>query len=172
MTRKDALMRLTARLLARRAALRKTLSGDIDAFHEVSHAYGVGDDVDAAIDSENDEIFSQLVEFETRELAQIEHALERIADGKCGRCEYCGGRIPAARMAALPYTTSCIDCQRAYERAGLFGALDQNSKSWAKVRDPSIDDDVDEFVTHVCLSDLGMAAREPTHRFSARVLVS
>ena len=42
----------------------------------------VGDNVDAAVDTANDEISSQLVEIESRELGQIEHALQRIVEGR------------------------------------------------------------------------------------------
>jgi DnaK suppressor protein len=141
MARKDALLRLTTRLLARRDALRATLSGDLDAFHEGSQAHGVLDDADRAVDSANDEIFSQLAELETHELAQIERALERIAHGVCGRCEFCGAKIPAARLSALPYTTSCINCRREHERQGRCHVLDQDSKRWAKVGEYTDDND-------------------------------
>ena len=75
MARKDALLRLTSRLIARRDALRKALNGDLDSFRKFSELSVVGDNVDAAVDSANDEICSQLVEIESRELGQIEHAL-------------------------------------------------------------------------------------------------
>ncbi len=90
MARKDALLRLTSRLVSRRDALRKAINGDLD-FRKFSEVSGVGDNVDAAVDSANDEISSQLVEIESRELGQIEHALQRIAAGVYGRCEFCGG---------------------------------------------------------------------------------
>ena len=118
MARKDALLRLTSRLVARRDALRKAINGDLDSFRKFSEVSGVGDNVDAAVDSANDEISSQLVEIESRELGQIEHALQRIAAGVYGRCEFCGGKISEARLNALPYTNSCIDCQRENERLG------------------------------------------------------
>ena len=35
-----------------------------------------------------------------------------------GRCEFCGGKIAEARLNALPYTNTCIDCQRENERHG------------------------------------------------------
>ncbi len=111
MAKKDALLRLHARLVARRDALRKALAGDMDAYREYA-ANVVGDSVDAAVDTANDEISSQLVEIESRELGQIEHALERIVQGVYGRCEFCNGKIAEARLNALPYTNSCIDCQR------------------------------------------------------------
>jgi DnaK suppressor protein len=133
MARKDALLRLTARLIARRDALRKALNGDLDSFRKFSELSVVGDSVDAAVDSANDEICSQLVEIESRELSQIEHALQRIADGVYGRCEFCNGKIFEARLNALPYTNTCIDCQRENERAGHTRALEPDSKRWAKV---------------------------------------
>jgi DnaK suppressor protein len=135
MARKDALLRLTARLMARRDALRKALNGDLDSFRKFSELSVVGDSVDAAVDSANDEICSQLVEIESRELSQIEHALQRIADGVYGRCEFCNGKIFEARLNALPYTNTCIDCQRENERAGHARALEPDSKRWAKVYD-------------------------------------
>ncbi len=139
MARKDALLRLTTRLMARRDALRKAISGDLDSFRKFG-AVSVGDNVDAAVDSANDEISSQLVEIESRELGQIEHALQRIAAGVYGRCEFCGGKISEARLNALPYTNSCIDCQRENERLGQSRGLDGESQRWAKVFEKPLDE--------------------------------
>jgi DnaK suppressor protein len=154
MARKDALLRLTARLIARRDALRKALNGDLDSFRKFSELSVVGDSVDAAVDSANDEICSQLVEIESRELSQIEHALQRIADGVYGRCEFCNGKIFEARLNALPYTNTCIDCQRENERAGQSRALEPDSKRWAKVYEKPIEEG--ESDSHVNLSDFEM----------------
>jgi len=154
MARKDALLRLTSRLISRRDALRKALSGDLDSFRKFSELNGVGDQVDAAVDSANDEICSQLVEIESRELGQIEHALQRIAGGVYGRCEYCGGKIAEPRLNALPYTNTCIDCQRDQERAGQSRAMDPESKRWAKVYDKSSDEG--ESDSPIKLSDFEM----------------
>ncbi|MGE3819539.1 MAG: TraR/DksA family transcriptional regulator [Isosphaeraceae bacterium] len=158
MARKDALLRLHARLVARRDALRKALNGDQDSFRELAAMDVVGDNVDAAVDNANDEISSQLVEIESRELSQIEHALKRIVAGSYGRCEFCGGKIAEARLNALPYTNSCIDCQRENERTGVgfLGAGDMNR--WAKAFDkPSDDSDSD---SHINLSDYEMDMSE------------
>lgn len=154
MARKDALLRLTSRLIARRDALRKAISGDLDNFRNFSEVNGVGDNVDAAVDSANDEISSQLAEIESRELGQIEHALQRLAGGVYGRCEFCGGKISEARLNALPYTNSCIDCQRENERLGANRGFDAESQRWAKVFEkPSDDSDGD---TQINLSDFEM----------------
>jgi DnaK suppressor protein len=140
MARKDALLRLTSRLIARRDALRKALNGDLDSFRKFSELNAVGDNVDAAVDCANDEICSQLVEIESRELGQIEHALQRLAGGVYGRCEYCGAKIAEPRLNALPYTNSCIECQRENERSGQARGLEPESKRWAKVYDKPLEE--------------------------------
>jgi DnaK suppressor protein len=158
MARKDALLRLHSRLVARRDALRKALSGDMEGFRQFQAMNDVGDNVDAAVDTANDEISSQLVEIESRELGQIEHALQRIVEGVYGRCEFCNGKIAEARLNALPYTNSCIDCQRENERTGqAFGAGAEDIR-WAKIYDkPSDDHDNDSDVN---LSDFEMDMSE------------
>lgn len=47
---------------------------------------------------------------EREELSQIDHALNRIAQGQYHVCSKCGGTIGAERLAALPYTTVCVGC--------------------------------------------------------------
>jgi len=153
MVRKDSLLRLHARLVARRDALRKALSGDLEGLRDYASKYEVGDSVDAALDSANDEINTQLAEIESRELGQIEHALKRIVAGVYGRCEFCGGKIAEARINALPYTNSCIDCQRENERTGGHGlGIGEDTNRWAKVYDKAqADSDVE-----INLSDFEM----------------
>ncbi|WP_417530474.1 TraR/DksA family transcriptional regulator [Marinobacter lipolyticus] len=63
-----------------------------------------------AVQTQNDEVVDSL-ESETRsELAQIEHALERIQQGMGDECERCGEEIDPRRLQVLPYTTVCVDC--------------------------------------------------------------
>jgi len=120
MARKDALAKMRAILVKRRDALRSALAGDLSLLKEL-RSQSPGDLVDAAYDSAQDEISSQLAEVESRELASIENALERMQEGSYGQCEVCGGRIPVARLQALPYATMCIGCQRELERSGEAG---------------------------------------------------
>ena len=102
-------------------------------------AQAAGDVVDAALDSAQDEISSQLAEVESRELASIENALERMRDGQYGVCEGCSCSIPMARLNALPYATLCIECQRESERFGKGAGGDAD---WGRVLDTSGDADV------------------------------
>jgi DnaK suppressor protein len=117
MARHEALLNLRAILVRRRDALRSALAGDLSLLKEL-RSESPGDVVDAAYDSTQDEISSQLAEVESRELANIENALERMKAGKYGLCEVCNGKIPMARLNALPYATMCIECQRELERSG------------------------------------------------------
>jgi len=155
MAKKESLLRLHARLVTRRDALRKALAGDMDAYREYA-ANVVGDSVDAAVDTANDEISSQIVEIESRELGQIEHALERIVQGVYGRCEFCNGKIAEARLNALPYVNSCIDCQRENERTGNALAKAGDDTRWAKIYDKPLGDSDSE----VNLADFEMDLSE------------
>ena len=158
MARKDSMLRLHARLVARRDALRKALTGDLESYNEIAAQDVVGDNVDAAVDTANDEISSQLVEIESRELGQIEHALKRIVQGAYGRCEYCGGKIAEARLNALPYTNSCIDCQRENERTGQNFRAGVDAPRWDKIYDKSLDDNDRD--SDINLSDFEMDLSE------------
>lgn len=116
MSRKEALTKLRDVLLLRREALRKALDGDMSMLQTLSQEGG--DVMDAAMDTAQDEISSQLVEVESRELNQIEEALTRFRDGIYGNCEACEKPIPLARLQAVPYATTCIECARKQERVG------------------------------------------------------
>lgn len=140
MARKDALFRLHSRLVARRDALRKALAGDLESLNDLRAMNDVGDSVDAAVDSANDEISSQIAQIESRELSQIEHALDRMAEGTYGQCEHCGGKIAVARLNALPYTCTCIDCQREQERMGHPGMSQAIDYRWSEISDRQFDE--------------------------------
>jgi DnaK suppressor protein len=138
MARKESILTMRQTLMMRRDALRTALAGDLSLLKEM-RAQSSGDVIDAALDSAQDEICSQLAEVESRELAQIENALIRMQDGQYGLCEACNCSIPMARLHALPYATSCIECQREAERQGYSGRNDQD---WGRVHDSSGDADV------------------------------
>jgi DnaK suppressor protein len=133
MSRKDAILSMRQILVKRRDALRKALAGDLSLLKEL-RSQTSGDMVDAALDSVQDEISSQLAEVESRELARIENALERMRDGQFGICEGCSEPIPMARLNALPYATYCIKCQREAERQGMGGSSDVD---WGRLLDSS-----------------------------------
>ncbi len=144
MTRKDSIRNMRELLVTRRDALRKALAGDLSLLMQLREQTG-GDVVDAALDAAQDEISSQLAEVESRELANIERALAQMRAGAYGECEGCGNKIPLTRLNALPYATSCIECQRAAETGG--GTVGSNG-DWGRVPDAGFAD------TDVSFSDL------------------
>ncbi len=145
MARKDQILKMRTVLIKRRDALRKALAGDLSMLKELRDQFG-GDVVDAALDTAQDEISSQLAEVESRELASIEKALDRMKESSYGPCENCNGKIPLPRLNALPYATLCIDCQRASENGSLTGPQDGD---WSRVPDTGYTTDTD-----LSLSDL------------------
>jgi RNA polymerase-binding transcription factor DksA len=49
---------------------------------------------------------------EWRSLDEIEAALSRLAAGRFGWCQDCGAAIAASRLAEIPQTRYCPDCDR------------------------------------------------------------
>ena len=54
-------------------------------------------------------------ERDSRLVAKIREALERVKDGTYGICEDCGQKISEERLKARPVTTMCIKCKRKQE---------------------------------------------------------
>ena len=98
-------------LMRRRDALRRVLAGDMRMLRSEQGGH-VGDEIDAALATEQAELQSQMASHESRELANIEHALTKMKAGEYGRCESCERAIAPMRLTALPYATECIECAR------------------------------------------------------------
>ncbi len=114
MKRKEAMLKLARTLVRRRDAHRETLAEHKNMIAVKDHS--VGDSIDAAEECEQSELDSQLATVESREIAAIEAAIDRVRDGHYGICDRCEKPIPTARLQALPHATRCIKCQREEER--------------------------------------------------------
>ena len=135
MARRDALLRLHKSLMGRRDELRKRLGGELKDLRNYKAAdSSSGDSADLAFDSGSEEVASQLAELESRELTQIERALIRLKQGSYGLCEGCHKRIPVARLNALPFSSTCVECQREMEVYGDLRGLNGDA-NWEKVSD-------------------------------------
>lgn len=117
MARKDSIAAFQNVLLERREALRQALAGNDSLLRQISQHSG-GDEADFALDTMSVEVGSQLVEVVSRELANVEQALERMSRSRYGKCDACGCSIPLERLSVLPYATCCIKCQRQSETNG------------------------------------------------------
>ena len=151
MARRDALLRLHKSLIAQRDELRKRLGGELRDLRSYK-SLDSGDAADLAFDSGNEEVSSQLADLESRQLYQIERSLARLKQGTYGVCEGCGKKIPVARLNALPFSTTCINCQREMETSGSWSGNGVGA-DWEKVTaaPPPLEED-----REVSISDLEM----------------
>ncbi len=70
---------------------------------------------DVGTDAYEQEFTISRIENDEELLAAVESALDRIEKGVFGACTECGGKIPKARLTALPYTPYCIKCAEVNE---------------------------------------------------------
>ena len=109
---KDRLLGERQQLLARIAQQRggQVSRVDMAAAHDVRAS-----DARAQATTEINEEFA-MNEHATAELAAIDAALDRIAQGLYGQCQDCGATIPEARLAAYPMALRCVGCQTTAEK--------------------------------------------------------
>lgn len=70
------------------------------------------DSEERALSRENDEVLERLDHSGREEQQLLQAAIARIDAGMYGVCSQCGEQITPQRLAALPYTVTCIDCAR------------------------------------------------------------
>ncbi len=95
--------------------LRKELKTRIKGIKKTLTTEKSKDWAEAAVESENDEVLEGLFSESSQELLQINHALQRIDQGKYGECNECGSKIKKKRLKIMPYTTLCIECAQQLE---------------------------------------------------------
>ncbi|MBN7769459.1 TraR/DksA family transcriptional regulator [Marinobacter daepoensis] len=103
--------------MANRQSELETLKADLESrlvryrAHQRREAGALEKDFEEqATQTQNDEVVDSLEQEARVELRQIDHALERIAQGVGDECERCGCEIDPRRLQVLPYTTVCVDC--------------------------------------------------------------
>jgi RNA polymerase-binding transcription factor DksA len=94
--------------------------GDSGAASLPRHGEETDDDAVADLETSMD---AASAERTTRELREIERALERLHSPDFGICEDCEADIPVIRLQASLTATRCIACQSRYEREhGVTGS--------------------------------------------------
>ncbi len=119
MTRNDLIRSLVNKLQRRAAEIQEMVRTEFDEFQRVND-HTVGDAGDRGIESHASELTSRMAESESRELADIEEALDRLRDGTFGDCEDCGKSIPMNRLQVVPHARRCVRCQKASENSQLM----------------------------------------------------
>ena len=69
------------------------------------------DFAEQATERQNDAVVFALDQNLTLELQAIDAALKRIENDEFGVCTACGDEIEAARLDAIPWTTTCVSCK-------------------------------------------------------------
>jgi DnaK suppressor protein len=60
-----------------------------------------------------------LMEMESETLKKIDEALHRLEEGTYGDCAECGQKIAEARLKALPFASTCRECQEQQEERAV-----------------------------------------------------
>src|SRR3989454_4909921 len=110
-----------ALLLERRAKLRESVRARM-AERRAGEPRRSPEDATNAVESLGEELEVAMLDRESREAAQIDAALERLARDEYGICRSCGTVIGLGRLKALPFAQCCTACQ-----AGEWQRLDRKS---------------------------------------------
>lgn len=89
---------------------REELLSRLKAIQKDSRETRDADFEEQALEAENDEVLTELGREALEEISQIDTALQRLEEGSYGACMVCGVTINSARLNALPFSTTCIDC--------------------------------------------------------------
>jgi DnaK suppressor protein len=105
-------------------SLRKKQNELLDAFQRDKQASnntddGIQDLADKAASAYSKELNFSLSDGERNLLMQIDEAFRRLDNGAYGTCTNCGATIGDKRLAAVPWTPFCIDCQELQEKGLL-----------------------------------------------------
>ena len=105
-------------LLARRHHLEAGIRGSLSsvrAERASAEHNGVLDASEVSDLGVQEDIELELVQMKRETLSRIDAALDRLDEGRYGRCLECGADIAAARLRALPFAVRCLDCEDARE---------------------------------------------------------
>ncbi len=93
-----------------------TLDGE-DAGRHGELSYLDNHPADVADELSDGDRQAAVMENAARQRAEVEAALQRIADGTYGRCVDCGRELDAERLEARPEAARCLEDQQRHEAA-------------------------------------------------------
>jgi DnaK suppressor protein len=82
---------------------------------DIDLSTNVGDEIDAASQNSEKEMYFELVANDKMILDAINDALTKIERNNYGVCEGCNNNILLERLKAIPWTKYCIQCQEEAE---------------------------------------------------------
>ncbi len=75
--------------------------------------------VDLAVRNYSKNVLLAVSENDSKQIALIDEALERLENDEYGHCQNCEKAINAKRLAAIPWARYCLDCQSLLEQGLL-----------------------------------------------------
>jgi DnaK suppressor protein len=90
-----------------------------EAYSRERDAEATQDPADMAANAYTKELLMSMSTNDRQLLESIDAALERIEDGKYGKCVHCGQPIQEKRLEAVPWARHCLTCQDLNERGML-----------------------------------------------------
>jgi acetoin utilization protein AcuB len=109
------------RLVAELSAEREALARKLEKYHALERDLATHasreplDEADSSSDLTELRVTEALDDLAIRRLRALDLAVERAAKGQLDVCDDCGGKIPLARLRALPGASRCVACARAAE---------------------------------------------------------
>lgn len=114
---KRSLASLRRRLLRRRSTLMEKIQRRMRKLQRSRNGH-IADSADMASTEFGDGVAFAFTEAESRELAEVNEALDRVDSGEYGCCEGCGDLVGLERLKALPFARLCLGCKQREESAG------------------------------------------------------
>jgi DnaK suppressor protein len=120
---------LRSLLAARRRQLTEDLHLRIERIRENGSHTPLGQEPD---DGDPCDLDVRLMEIATATLRRIDVAIERLDEGRYGRCTRCLAPISEARLRAMPFAVCCQRCETAHEREAAARADARKRPLWAE----------------------------------------
>ena len=130
--RKAFLKKSRETLLAMRSQLLRSVQHDLQEGKEQTKDEGM-DTYDLASDARDREINLILTDRDREKVQAIDEALGRVDDGSYGICESCESDIAEARLAALPFTRLCVNCQAEREKEAKLNRRFDEDRSYRRL---------------------------------------
>jgi DnaK suppressor protein len=112
-------------------ARRRELTGDLQ--RRMARIRQSGADPALAKEMDNgdpSDLDVRLLEIVAATLHRIDLAIERLDDGRYGRCTRCQARISEVRLRAMPFAVCCQACETTREREAASNRHEQPKKRW------------------------------------------
>jgi RNA polymerase-binding protein DksA len=116
----EKITELKESLITLRDALTQEIDEELQESRESASYNSLAGDVhDSADESVADQLSAleaEMANRHTKELHDIDAALERIENGSYGTCIECGQQIALKRLQAYPVAKRCIECKTKFEQ--------------------------------------------------------